>query len=437
MAIKTPLHYVALSRQFISSEATKLKYKAQPQDFTRNRKLGFKELSLFMLRTLRQNIQVELLKYLGEIRWTIISFTSSAFVQSRKKIKPDMFRDLNSAIAGDFYVDNNEAIELYRGHRLLSIDGSTINLPLNTGTIEVYGFCNNQKKTDDVVIARVSVLYDVLNEIVIDGQLSPYRIGEISLSRQQLNLVQRGDIVIMDRAYANFEAMHQMFADGIHFIYRCKASYSGATKRFLLSGKSDEIMIIKPGQNRSFKGLNYDKTATLTIRMLRISLQSGEQEILMTSLLDKLTHPHEDFAELYSKRWGIETYYNRLKNIIGVEHFSGTSPEFILQEFYCALYMSNMQSILTMDAQREAKEKYRNRAYEYKINASLSLCFIRNKLIELFTSKRKEKEIMEELTKLFVTNVIPIRPDRSFKRNVDKYRQRTKPKQFHNRKINL
>jgi len=71
--------------------------------------------------------------------------------------------------------------------------------------------------------------------------------------------------------------------------------------------------------------------------------------------------PYADFKELYFKRWAIETYYNRFKNIIGVEHFSGTSCQSILQEFYCALYMSNMQAILTMDAQQQARKKYEHR----------------------------------------------------------------------------
>lgn len=44
--------------------------------------------------------------------------------------------------------------------------------------------------------------------------------------------------------------------------------------------------------------------------------------------------------------------------------------------------MSNMQSILTKDVQDEADEKYEGRKYEYKINTSLSLSFIRNRLID-------------------------------------------------------
>lgn len=57
-----------------------------------------------------------------------------------------MFYDLSCLIAADFYLDNDETVELYKGHRLLSVDGSTVNLPVNAETKAVYGVFNNQKK---------------------------------------------------------------------------------------------------------------------------------------------------------------------------------------------------------------------------------------------------------------------------------------------------
>ena len=60
-------------------------------------------------------------------------------------------------------------------------------------------------------------------------------------------------------------------------------------------------------------------------------------------------------------RWGIETFYNKFKSIIEVERLSGKSHQFVQQEFYCAIYLSNMQSILIKDVREEVIEKYKNR----------------------------------------------------------------------------
>lgn len=441
MGKKGALHFIILSRDFINSQLTLKKYRISKKDFTRNRKLSFEGLSLCMMRLLKQNIQVELYAYFSTLNLTggsnQISFTSSAFVQSRKKMKPDMFYDLSRIIAEDFYQDNDENVKLYKGHRLLGIDGSTINLPVNDMTRKVYGTFNNQKQTNDVVLGRVSIMYDVLNEIVLDGKLCPYKTGEIPLSQKHFKLAKENDIIIMDRGYPSFESMYEMQKREIHFLYRCKTSFSNQVKEFHASKGWDTIIEIKPKQNGSFKDLPYNKGATIKVRLVRIELSSGETEILITSLLNKTKYPYSDFKELYFKRWGIEIYYNRFKNIIGVENFSGKSDQFIQQEFNCALYMSNMQSVLTKQAQQEANEKYESRKFEYKINSSLSLCFIRNKLVKLLTSNKEAEKIMEELKTLFVKNVIPVRPNRAFQRSPDKYRQRTKPKQFNFRRTIL
>ncbi len=180
--------------------------------------------------------------------------------------------------------------------------------------------------------------------------------------------------------------------------------------------------------------MSYHQHTTLQVRLLRIQLDSGETEILMTSLLDKQKFPHKEFKDLYFKRWKVETFYDRFKNIIGVEQFSGTSHQFIQQEFNCALYMrfaensnmSNMQTILTQDAENEAQEKYSDRRYEYKGNRSLALGFIRERLIQMYSYKRETEKLTEELKELFIANVIPVRPGRKNQRDVDKYRQRTK-----------
>lgn len=441
MAIKLNPHFIHLSSSFIYSFETKQKYRVHKNDFTRIRKLPFEELVLCMLKLLRHTIQKELNSFLKEIQGStgsaIKKISSSAFVQSRKKLKPDMFFDLNNLIATDYYIDNDEKVKLYKGLRILSIDGSSLNLPVTEELKNSYGVFNNQSKTNDVIIARVSVLYDVLNELILDGKLCPFSTGEVPLSRSHCKYASKGDLIIMDRAYPSFESAYLMQQQGIDFLFRCKHSFSNQVKSFYESGKREYIMELKPKENQSFTDLSYDATSVITVRMLRIELPSGETEILMTSLLDTEKHPYKDFKELYFKRWKVETFYNRFKNIIGVECFSGTSNQFIQQEFNCALYVSNMQTILTEDAQMEADKKYQHRKYEYKINSSLSLGFIRERLVKILSKQSESQVLLKEMEELFTIHVIPIRPGRNNIRNPGKYRRRSKPKQFKNRRIVL
>ena len=145
--------------------------------------------------------------------------TSSAFIQSRKKLKPELFYALHQLMVSEYYKDNDANVKLYKGMRVLSIDGSTINLPITPSTVAEYGIYNNQKKTDDVVIGRVSVLYDVLNEIVLDGVLRPFSEGEVALSREQFVYAQKGDLIFMDRAYTSFDSAYTLQQMEVHFLF--------------------------------------------------------------------------------------------------------------------------------------------------------------------------------------------------------------------------
>jgi hypothetical protein len=434
MARKNPLFFIDTTKNFASDLRTKERYRLSKKDFTRNRKLPFENLVLCMLKNFRRTLQVELNSFFKQFKLSAKGITASGFVQNRKKVNPDLFYDLNHLIVLEFYSDNDENNELYKGHRLLSIDGSNIQLPVSDDLKKTFGVYNNQTVTDDVIIGRVSVLYDVLNNIVLDGKLCTRKTGEVTLSREHLCYAKKGDLIIMDRAYPCFETAFRMQQQGIEFLFRCKQDYSNEVKAFFISGKREAMVGIKPSQHKSFKDFPYTADSRLDVRLLRVVLSSGEVEILMTSLHDQKKYPYSEFKRLYSLRWGIETFYNRFKNIISVEHFSGTSTQFVQQEFNCALYMSNMQTIFTQNAQAEVDEKYSHRKYEYKINSSLSLGFIRERLTSMFADNTDSEKIMKELEELFVCNVVPIRPGRSNPRIADKYRRRKRPKQFRNRR---
>ena len=434
MVNKTLTYFLELTTSFVYLPSTKITFRTSVTYFTRNRKLPFEHTVLIMLNSLRKSISMELFGFINTCNSVVESISASAFVQQRRKINADLFYQLNNHIAVDYYKDNDENVKLYKGHRLLAIDGSTINLPVSQELKTNYKLFNNQYTTNDVVLGRVSVLYDVLNNIVIDGLLTTPAIGEITLSKKHFLRAQKHDLIIMDRGYPSFESAYLMELKSIDYVFRCKENFSNVISAFCLSGKKDEIVVINAKQNKSYLGLGYSAKTEIKVRLLKIEIAANEHEILMTSLLDDVTYPLNSFKDLYFKRWNIETFYDRFKNIIGVEHFSGKSEQFIQQEFNCALYLSNMHTIFMQDAQKKCDVKYTNRKYDYKINSSLTLSVMRGQLLKLFMEKGNTQQLINTLELFFIHNVIPIRPGRNYKRDIDKYRRRTKPKQFSNRR---
>ena len=83
-----------------------------------------------------------------------------------------------------------------------------------------YGWTKNQNQTDDVVQGRVSVMYDVLNELVLDAELAPISIGEITLAREHLQHVKQGDLLLLDRGYPSFQLAYEILGQSGHFVIR-------------------------------------------------------------------------------------------------------------------------------------------------------------------------------------------------------------------------
>ena len=79
----------------------------------------------------------------------------------------------------------------------------------------------------------------------------------------------------------------------------------------------------------------------LKLRLIRIELETGEAEILITSLLDQQIHSYDQFAELYHLRWPVEEDYKTMKHWIEIENFSGKSVLSIYQDFHAKVFSKN------------------------------------------------------------------------------------------------
>jgi hypothetical protein len=383
----------------------------------------------------KKSLSLEIENFVGLFNkhFNLKPFTKSAFVQYRKKIKPELFKHLSDTIVNEFYTDNEAGVELWNGFRLLGVDGSRITLPYTKELKAIYGETKNQNKSG-VVQSRVSVLYDVLNNYVIEGILSPLKIGEGRLAIQHLQHIKEDDLVIYDRGYPSFNLMYEHLKLSSNFLIRAKVGFSNITKEFIKSGKSSQIVDIYPGEKKKYSDKEYNKKTSIKVRLIRVELPSGQIELLISSLLDSKKYSNKIFKELYFKRWGVETFYDELKNKLKVEHFSGYSNQSILQDFYATLFISNVQTLIVNDITDEINSKTKKTKYSYKVNNNLSYGFLKNRVITLFFENNGKENALEELRTLFKRNLIPIRPNRSFPRNSGKYRKRLKPKVTKNQK---
>lgn len=223
-------------------------FRVRPEYFTRQRKMPFEKVLLFMMNLSRRSMQVELTKFMRSFSDGVRDVTKSAFNQNRKKVRPEVFRQLLEVITQEFYSDNEERVKLWRGMRLLATDGSVFRLPQDPLLEKIYGGASTHSPTD-IVNARGSVLYDVLNNLVLHGALAPYSTGERTLARQHLAHCGKGDLVVYDRGYPSYGLMHQVMATGAHFLMRCKHSFNRVVQDFVTSDQRTALVSMAAGKD--------------------------------------------------------------------------------------------------------------------------------------------------------------------------------------------
>lgn len=375
-----------------------------------------------MLNLIRKSLVIEIHNFIEYLSNSSLkppkTFTSSAYVQSRKKINPLAFEHLSDTLISEFYTDNELGVVLWKGHRLLAVDGSTLNLPYSKELAQTYGYARNQTG-DTNIQGRISVLYDTLNHLVINASINPRGSSERTLALRHLNHCDANDLIIFDRGYFSYDFLVAIKA--IDFVIRLKADLI-VMKNFVASKKYSQIVEIHSSKYVRKKG-KQQKLSPIKVRLVRVELPCGEIEVLATSLTNVKKYPSKQFKELYFKRWKVETLYDELKNKLKLEHFTGYSKKTIQQDFYATLFISNIQSIIVSDMVEEIHIETKSRKYNYKVNNNLSYGFLKNKIVTLLLYEKDINKMVEQLKVLFKKNLIPIRPNRTFNRN--KQRRKT------------
>ena len=144
---------------------------------------------------------------------------------------------------------------------------------------------------------------------------------------------------------------------------------------------------------------------------------SGEEVILITSLMDIDSHPHEVFMELYHQRWPLEEDYKAMKCRVELENFSGKSVLSIYQDFHAKFFSKNLTSALVFSSQETVTRSDANKKYAYQINFTQALSKTKNVIVLLFQrTKKKVLQLISELQKIFTQTIEPIRPGRKYPR---------------------
>lgn len=402
------------------------RHRRDAKAFTRERVLPFPVVLLLILQKSVKSLQVHLHEFLDQWNGAGSAGTVApgAFTHARAKLRHSAYVELNTEVllptvyrhAGGF------TLHRWRGHRVMGIDSSLLRLPATASLSAVFGQveCANQSGKSSTVYpqARMSVLYDVLNHLGGDARLVPYTVAETELARRHLAYALKGDLLLCDRGYAGLFWFILLVSLGMEFVVRCsQGSFGPVQELFERNEAGISVEVTLQAHSQVKKQLRQAKLPTsLRVRLVTVRLDTGELEVLATSLLDTQRYPTEEFAQVYHWRWGIETYYGRLKGRLELENWSGKTEEAIQQDFHAAVFLSNLESVVCRSAEQELAQATAHRKQPAQLNRAVCLHTIKNRIIELLAGRRPVKKVLADLIPLFQANPVSVRKERKVPR---------------------
>ncbi len=329
---------------------------------------------------------------LNDEDFDIRSVTKGAFTKARAKLKYTAFTSLMHSSLKIFY--EQAPVEKWMGFRVLAVDGSRLNLPKHASIDEEFGPFD-----DTIRQARCSLLYDVINLVPVDGQISSLAAGERQLLIEHLPQLRKGDLLLMDRGYPAQWLFLLLASKGIEFCARLSDYNWQVAADFALSAKQQIQVTFQVAKkyHSLLKEHGVDTDKSLTVRLVKVKLDTGRTEILCTSLTDEDRFPIGIFGELYHLRWKAEEAFKMLKARAELECFSGKTAHAVKQDFHAKILALSLCSMYALPIEQKVRREFQaaqNRKHAQKINRTHALratyemitpAFLKQKFSQLIT----------------------------------------------------
>lgn len=375
-----------------------------------------------------QSYQEELDRYFQGLHHTEVPervLFKGSLSKARAKLKHEAFVELNDHLS-NFYYDHFRP-NTWFGFYLLAVDGTTLKLPRIADIANHFGVWNSTKGGKPCPKARASQMFDVLNKITVDGIISPKSEGERELAAYHFLKLHPRDLILLDRGYPAHWIFSLILSLRSNFCARISYKQWSVAKKFYLSGKKEQIAKITPSSQslRKCHEMGIDNKP-MKVRLVRVELDSGETEILVTSLKDMKKYPHELFSDLYHLRWPVEEDYKALKYRLQVENFSGKTYRSVYQDFHAKLFSKNLVAVIASTTQKQILLKSEKLKHLHQINFTQALSKMKHTIVLVFHRvPQKVVEIIHKLRTIFIQTTEIVRPNRKFPR-----RHRVKQQRF-------
>lgn len=225
----------------------------------------------------------------------------------------------------------------YRGLRLVSLDGTTLEVADEAANRETFGVPGTGQGRTGYPQLRCVGLVENGTHALFGIALGGYRDNEVSLAHQAVAHLRSGMLCLADRGLTGFPLWQAACKTGAQLLGRvAKNRILPVLERF---ADGSYLSRIEPAP-LTRKAMPEVPAEPLTVRVIdyRLPGVAGAEPIyrLITTLLDPNEAPAHELAALYQARWMIETTFAELKTTLkGADIvLRSKTPELVKQEFW-------------------------------------------------------------------------------------------------------
>lgn len=198
----------------------------------------------------------------------------------------------------------------YRDHRLVSLDGTTLELPDTAEIDKRFGRPAASRGMSAYPQLRLLALAETGTHAIFAAAFDAYAVAETTLAGRLLDRLQPGMLCLADRGFVGFDLWQAACATKAELLWRLRANQVFACETALSDGSYLSRLYASPAHRRRQEG-------GVLVRIIDYQLDSVPEAEpvyrLITTLLDPATAPAGELAALYHERWEAEVLFAEIK----------------------------------------------------------------------------------------------------------------------------
>jgi hypothetical protein len=227
------------------------------------------------------------------------------------------------------------------------------------------------------------------------------------LIRKLISRLRKKDLVLIDNGFYYLQTFLKIRQRQAHFVVPAKRSHRPKVLSQL--GPSDYLCRIQ------------SQDQTLTVRVLYLQRKGFRRRRLVTSLLDPLAFPAQEFSDLYHLRWSVETFFRDFKHTLGATHWHCRTPETFEQELLVHLITVGLIRKVMLEAAAQDTIPVARLSFSRSL-AQIRVFFRRLGSLAIDCWQ----QLYDRLVQVCATFLVRVQPGRSFPRDRQQYRKKAR-----------